>query len=459
MGHAVNHDRQYRLLQQRLDRQISGAPDSPVFQRILRLVFSPADAELACKVPARPTASTVLARRLGTPQAELEPRLADMARRGLLVDLEHGGRRYFALPPVVIGFFEFVFMRIRDDVPQAELARLFEQYMWADDRFARAVFEGETAIARSLVREESLPEEPGTEILDWERATQIVASASAVAVSLCVCRHKAAHLGRACDRPQRCCMSLNYAAESLIRIGNAEAITTAEALRMLEECKQAGLVQTADNVQRKPTFICNCCRCCCGLMQGVRDFSLRTTIATSNWISVVDDAACKGCGRCAEVCPVEAIQIVPRDGESEGDRHSFQAEAARKLSQSPACERSRGGKHAVVDPAICLGCGLCRSVCKLDAVHMQARPQRVLTPETVFDRMIAMAVERGKLADLIFPNPQRLSHRALGRVFTVLERSPVFKAAMAIRPLRSAFLDVLVRKGRQAMGDLAGLMG
>ncbi|MEW6066321.1 MAG: hypothetical protein AB1538_14360 [Bacillota bacterium] len=63
-----------------------------------------------------------------------------MAKRGLVFDIEHSGQRYVALAPVVISFFEFTFMRARDDLPMKELAQLFKQYMMEDDRFARSVF-------------------------------------------------------------------------------------------------------------------------------------------------------------------------------------------------------------------------------------------------------------------------------------------------------------------------------
>ncbi|MFW6163781.1 MAG: hypothetical protein ACODAJ_13510, partial [Planctomycetota bacterium] len=79
-------------------------------------------------------------------------------------------------------------------------------------------------------------------------------------------------------------------------------------------------------------------------------------------------------------------------------------------------------------------------------------------PETLFDRMVAMAIERGKLADLIFDDPTRLSHRALSRVLGLLEKSPPWKAAMAIRPLRSAFLAATVKGAKRAAGDFADLV-
>ena len=45
VGHQANSDREYRLLQKRLDRTITGAPDSPVLNRILRMLYRPEDVE------------------------------------------------------------------------------------------------------------------------------------------------------------------------------------------------------------------------------------------------------------------------------------------------------------------------------------------------------------------------------------------------------------------------------
>ncbi len=433
MGHAVNRDRPYHRLQQRLDRHLTGAPESPTFMKILALLFSPEEAGLAARIPGRPTPLKALSDKLGIPRDDLGAKLAELAERGLIVDLEHDGQRYFALPPVVIGFFEFTFMRARDNLPMADLARLFHQYMTEDD-FYRSVFAGKTQLGRSLVHEEALADGDYTEVLDWERASHVVQTASAVGVSQCVCRHEASHLGEVCDRPQRCCMSLNYVGDLLIRSGNAEPITTAEAMHILQQCKEAGLAQTGDNVQRKVTYICNCCGCCCLMVRAIRQCGLRGAIATSNWIMEVDSARCKGCGACAEACPVEAIELV---GRSDADEKH---------------------KLAVRDEGLCLGCGVCYSACNTDAIRMRPRPQRVFTPETIFDRMVLMAVERGKLGELIFDDPERLSHRALGRILGILERSPPFKAAMAVKPLRSAFLRTVVAGAKRASGRLAELL-
>jgi ferredoxin len=111
-------------------------------------------------------------------------------------------------------------------------------------------------------------------------------------------------------------------------------------------------------------------------------------------------------------------------------------------------------KRAVVDETLCLGCGICFSYCKFSGLRMQPREKKVFTPETIFDRIVAMAIERGKLADTLFDEPEKLSHRALGRIVRTLEKTSMFKASMGIKPLKSVFLKTIVKGAKAISGEI-----
>lgn len=425
MGHHANALPEYHSLQRRLAQKVQAAPDSPTLLKILTLLFSPEDAKLASQLPHTFTSLQALAAKLNLPEDELSDKLTDMARRGIVFDIANGKERYYTLPPVVIGLFEFTFMRARPEMPMRELARLFEEYFYENDgAFIRAGLEGSTQLFRSLVREEALPEN-ATEILDWERATQIVSTSSAFSVGICQCQHAAEHLGKGCDKPREVCLTFNQIAKSLSRNGIARAITRDEAMDILAKSKAAGLAQTGDNVQREVSFICNCCGCCCHLMRSIKAFDLHPGIVTSNWHVAIDHTRCKGCGTCAKACPIDAIGMEKVPG---GDGKK---------------------RRAVGNDVACLGCGVCSTVCKNGAASMKPRSRRVLVPETVFEQRIAMALERGKLANMLFDCPEKLSQRALAKIAGAVEKSTLFQKAMARESIKSSFLEALAKKAKQ----------
>ena len=59
------------------------------------------------------------------------------------------------------------------------------------------------------------------------------------------------------------CIALDVGGEILVKNGFARPVSTAEALKILEQCKEMGLAQTGDNMQKNAAYICNCCGCCC----------------------------------------------------------------------------------------------------------------------------------------------------------------------------------------------------
>lgn len=71
-----------------------------------------------------------------------------------------------------------------------------------------------------------------------------------------------------------------------------------------------------------------------------------------------------------------------------------------------------------------------------------------------------MAIERGKLGDLLLDNTEGAGLRALARVVPVLEKTPLPKAIVAVEPLKlkSALLRAVIHGARATAGQSASLI-
>jgi ferredoxin len=322
------------------------------------------------------------------------------------------------------GFFEFSMMRLRGDLDQKVLAKLYYQYITVEEDFIKALFtRGETQLGRVFVSEPVLTGDQALHVLDYERASEVIKTASHRGVGLCYCRHKMEHAGHACEAPLDICLTFNNTAAALIRHGYARAVEVAEGLALLDEARGRNLVQFGENVRNRVSFICNCCGCCCEAMIAARRFGLLHPVHTTNFLPVVDVETCTGCGECVTVCPVEAMATVSAND----PRH------AKK-------------KRAKVDEGLCLGCAVCVRACRTKSLSLASRPERVITPLNSTHRAVLMAIERGKLQNLIFDNQALLSHRAMAAVLGVILRLPPVKRAMGSRQMKSRYLEALITR-------------
>jgi ferredoxin len=112
-------------------------------------------------------------------------------------------------------------------------------------------------------------------------------------------------------------------------------------------------------------------------------------------------------------------------------------------------------KKARLREEICLGCGLCVSACQEKHITLKSRSERVITPVNSVHLAVVMAIERGKLQNLIFDNQALFSHRAMAAVLGVILQLPPVKQAMAGRQLKSRYLEALIRRmNKKAPADL-----
>ena len=390
--------------------------------------MSEKEAEYLSLLPIKPFDAAAAANAWRLSKSETQKILETLASRGILLDVEdvHGGMEY-SLPPPMAGFFEFSLMRLREDVDQKVLSELFYQYMNVEEDFIKGLFcEGETRLGRTFVHEPSLPKTLALHVLDHERATEVINTATHRAVGICYCRHKMSHVGKACEAPMAICMTFNSVAESLIRHKIARSIDSSEGKDLLHQAYDRNLVQFGENVREEVNFICNCCGCCCEAMLAAKRFAFLNPVQTTNYLPVVLDDRCTGCAKCIDVCPVEAMGLV-----NAGDPHK------------PKRKKGR------VNEEICLGCGLCVKACLKGAMTMKERKARVITPLNSAHKAVMMAIERGMLQNLIFDNRTFWNHRAMAAICGVILSLPPVKQAMANSQIKSRYMEWLIKQRKQ----------
>ena len=125
----------------------------------------------------------------------------------------------------------------------------------------------------------------------------------------------------------------------------ARRISQEEAVEILQAEHERGHVHHAffkDAMLQRFYAICNCCSCCCGAMQARRHGT--PMLASSGYVSRVEEDLCLACGDCVEACPFQALSL---------------------------------GDYAVaVDEDSCMGCGVCASQCVDEALILVLEPSK-----------------------------------------------------------------------------------
>jgi ferredoxin len=347
MGHIQEKRSSLVPLVDRLNRYPIGLPDTEKLRRILSILFSEDEAFVASRFPLTEATLRELERATGWPKAKLEKTLDKMCEKGLVMDAEYGGRAYYLLLPGLIGFFELTFMKKREDLPAQELAQLMQEYLFDDPekKMSSEFFGSRTPLTRALAYEEHVP--VSSRVETYESACRIVANSDYGAIGMCYCRHKKEHLQKSCEKKapvEEICISLGSAAKFMVRRGFAQYRTKEQLLAVLKKAKELNLTHVTDNIRHKPSFICNCCSCCCELLGGVQQ-GFPMGVAKAAFSLAVDTSSCVGCGLCVKTCNVKALML-----ESDGE--------------TPDKSKAR------VPEASCLGCGACISSCPTGSLSL-----------------------------------------------------------------------------------------
>ena len=416
MGHMVGKD-VYRKLGKKIDNLTMRAPWNETFHAILKELYSTDEADVIVKMPYGLANLDRIEKVTKYDRSKLQKILDGLCAKGLVMDLWMHGEYHYMPSPLVVGIFEFTMMRTGENLNTKEWARLFHTYLQDESTFYAANFKHDEKISplRTLPHEDAIDTSGYVEVLDYEKATAIIKGAKKFSIGICSCRHEKLHVGeKRCDVPLETCSSFDAAADYLIRHNMGKEVSKSEMLENLARSKEMGLVFCADNVKQGISFICHCCECCCNVLLGISKFGYPGVLVTSSFIAERDDEECTACGACADACAIDAIEA-----------------------------RSEGNPR--IDRSVCIGCGVCALKCPTGVLKLVKREQRVFHPEDTFERVILQCLERGTLQNLMFDNPQSITHSFMrGFVGGFLKLPPVKKTLMS-DTLRSSFLTMMKR--------------
>ncbi|MEE9443770.1 MAG: 4Fe-4S binding protein [candidate division Zixibacteria bacterium] len=321
----------YEKLAVALDRLPNGFPRTPsnVEIPLLKKIFTSDEALLASYLTIDMEPASEIAKRASLPSEVTSENLISMAKRGLIWFEKTPDMLKFRLAPFVVGLYESQL-----DNMDEELAGLVDEYL--ADGGAAGIMKYDPALHRVIPVRGAIH---GEWVLPYDDVKKILQEAKSFATHDCICRVQRAQLEHACDRPVHNCLVFNLTKMP----PGYDAITQSEALKLLDEAEEAGLVHTVSNIASGIGYICNCCGCCCAILRGITEWGVEKSVAYANYYAVIDPDLCADCGTCQERCQIGAIET----------REDISFVIREK----------------------CIGCGLCVTGCPEDAARLEPKPE------------------------------------------------------------------------------------
>jgi H+/Na+-translocating ferredoxin:NAD+ oxidoreductase subunit B len=333
----------YHELADHLDQLPGGFPPTPdgVELRILRRLFTEAEARLACQLTLIPETVHVVAYRCGTAGDEVATMLAAMWQKGLVLKIESHGKppRYMA-SQFVVGIWEFQVNRLTPELV-ADMAAYIPVLLDAD-AWRRAPQMRTIPVNRSI--DIKLP------VLPHEAAAALVRGKDHFVISPCICRKEQRMAGRGCDGPLEACISFGDTDSYFVKSGIGRPVDRQTVLALLETADRAGLVLQPSN-SKDPAWICCCCGCCCGVLRTIRAYPKPADLMAAPFAARLDSGLCNGCGICVKRCQMDAL--------------------------------TPDGKTVQLARHRCIGCGLCVSTCPTGALRLARKPGAAQPPVPV----------------------------------------------------------------------------
>lgn len=354
----------YRQLQERLDLYSFGFPAtaSGVEIKILKKLFSEADAQMFLALTLKLETPESVADRLGLLPDEVADKLSDMAGRGLLFCRKQDDVALYGAIPYAHGLFEFQVDRL--DAEFAGLAKEYEKSELHD-----AMLHSASHFLRPIPIQQSI--DVRQIIAPYEDARAILESKDKIVVADCICRKANAALDEGCGKPLDVCFMFGTMGQYYLDNNMGRQVDVEEALALLRKAHEAGLV-TQPATSQNPTGMCNCCGDCCAVLATLNKHPRPVELVLTNYYAEIpNEDLCTACEACVDRCQMNAVTM-------------------------------RDDNIAEINLDRCIGCGLCVTTCPADAISLKPKPaaERQVPPTNSREQIMGMAEKRGTLAKL-----------------------------------------------------------
>jgi electron transport complex protein RnfB len=327
-----NSERLYKKLARHLDNLPAGFPETGngLELHLLRRLFTPVEAELAAHVTLIPEEADVIALRAGLPPDQTAVQLKEMALKGLIFSIERPNKSpLYMANQFVIGIWEY---HVQD--LDLELIKDMNSYLPPLFKEAWRIPQLRTIpVNRSLT--------PKLEVFTYENAEELIKRQKKIVVAPCICRRERTMAGEGCSKPLESCLVFGLAADYYERNGLGRVISVPQAMEILHQADEMGLVLQPGNYQ-KAGNICCCCGCCCGVLRTLKQLPRPVDHISSPFYAVSDPTTCTACGTCVDRCQMDAVAI--ENG------------------------------IATINLDRCIGCGLCVTTCSTESMTLIRKP-------------------------------------------------------------------------------------
>lgn len=345
-----------------------GYPDSVRLQRVFEYLMTPQQAKIAVLLPqastqiSAPPGIEEIAANLGIDVATVNLELERLFRKGTVWPENFKTMEGCRLPRGLARLHDHTTMGPvgGDAFVHQKLFELWEDFALEEWYHNNVVTwtKFERPPLRIVPAYKSILDSP--QILPAEDVREMIKAQPSIAVVACPCRQHNEAIGKKCKHTyEGACFQFGYVAECIVSRGFGTKLSLEEALQLIEEAEEEGLVHNWMNSSSMigHGVLCNCCNDCCIVFEPLARFQVPAVkmYAKSRYEARTEPGICTGCQVCVDRCPFEAIDMVKLEG-------------SRRLK-------------AMVDPEKCMGCGVCVVGCEPKALGMKlVRPPEHIPP-------------------------------------------------------------------------------